>query len=1790
MKTLTLFLRALPVALLLLLTQAAHASHIVGGEITYQCLGNNQYEIILDVYRDCFYGAPNAQFDDPAMIGIYDQAGQLKGQLNIALMQRDTIDADLGDPCLFVPGDVCVETTRYRQTVTLSPLPGGYVFSYQRCCRNQTISNIADPDETGASFVVRLTEAAIAACNGAPEFDNFPPIFICINKPIEFDHSATDSDGDELIYRLNTPVTGGTINNPQPSPSVNTAPPYDPVTFIAPFSLDDLLGAGSGPNADPLTIDPNTGLITGLPTMQGQFVVGICVEERRNGVLLSTVCRDFQYNVGQCSEITADIVAPDAQCDDLTVDFEANFGAGNIATNVVWYFDWPNLTPTATDEITSYTYPDTGSYTVALIAEPGASCADTAFQEVFLQFNSLDADFSLAIFDCTDVSVIDITSLSTDNIGTINSYTYTVNVDGGGSQTYTEADPVAQVPLGSTGTITLDITSENGCVASRTRPYTTGTFNPTDNIENALTICAGESVALNPNAPDTLINYTYSWSANTGDPTALNPTVSPAQTTTYSVTITAVDNICFVTEDITVTVLELPELAFDAQIDCNGTTVTFLNQSTNATDFVWDFGDPTTSDDTSTEVSPTYTYPTTGDYTVTLRTAPGERCQDELVRTISLPVRVLEADFDFDYTDGCGTDAITIQFNQTVINSLDNTDGYSWTFSNGETSTAANPSIALTEEQQLTVTLTVTTAEGCTDVISRTLNVDFTELDNLPTEDVQVCPGETAELNPGGDMSYDYLWSPATGLSDPTSANPTANPTETTTYTVTVTNLTGADTCVVSQEVTVVVPPAIGLGAIADVETCEAQATLEAITVEPVDFVWTDATGTVVSTDATLTVAVSGADTYTITATDAFGCSVSSDPVTVAGGPVDITVPGEQIVCADDPLDISVTNLDNNDQLSYQWAPDPLLTGDLNTATPQVTVQPTPFTSLEVTATNQYGCTSTDSIFVVIVDDKNELGFTSEVQCNGATVEFTNTSTDAFAFVWDFGDPNSTADVSSEVNPSYTYSEPGTYTVALTIPFDLACVDTFFAQIEILEPEIVAGIDYSLVNCTEDVLNFQFSDASINNFDNTTAWSWTFTDAAGNTTTAGGPNPQYSATVAGDLTVSLTINTGNGCDASTSIVVPVDFINVDLVAADTICIGESVTLNPGGNDQYSYLWSPQTGLDDPTATSPVASPTEPTTYVVFVTNNVSGECTLQYETTVFVPEQIQLSTNGVDQTCGEPVELVASSNVAVDYTWTGGGLSGTGATLTVDPADVETYTVLATDAFGCTSETSVTVTNQAVDVSLDATATFCPADTYDLSIANNDAGDDLVYVWVPGSGGSIVSGGNTATPTVTAPFGTTTFTVTTTNQFNCSETNSIDVTVVDFQNSEATTVQACGGVPTLLYDGNPDYTYTWTPTTGLDLTDPAQPLVTAFTDQVYTAEVATGGGQLCEAQVTVTVEVFEAIDLQVTGDTTVCEAGPVTLGASSAVAVDYIWYQNPDYSGALSTDATLTVEDEGTTTYYLLAEDANGCFDSTSVTVQAYPISISLVSSTDLCLGETTTLTVENTAADQDLTYSWDPDLGNQDNPTVSPSETTTYDLTVTNQFGCSFSTSTTVNVFDVEAGLTISADPDTIKAGRGDEVQLNVTDVPGYTYNWTPAKDVDDATVPDPIATPTETTTFSVVVTDAAGCTAEREVTVTVLDEICDDPFIFIPSAFSPNGDGDNDVFFVRGNEIESVELFIYNRWGQQIFQSNDLSEGWDGRFKNELLEPDVYGYYVRATCFNGDDFFRKGNVTLLR
>ncbi len=402
--------------LCLALPQRVQAAHIIGGDLSYTHLSGTSYTLRLELYRDCAGGG--ATFDDPVTLFVYEAAsGLLERTLTINLGLVEDVSPDLSDPCLIAPPLVCVERTVYAQNVSLPPLAGGYHVVYQRCCRNGTIVNLIDPGGTGSSYVSFIPDPG-AMLNSSPQFDAQPPLILCRDEPLVFDHSATDPDGDALVYRLCAPNSGATPGCPQPAgvatapgcPSEPGPPPYAPVDYWSPFS------EGYPMDATPaLSIDPSTGLLTGTPLVEGQYVVGICVDEYRGGVLVGTQTRDFQFNVVNCDRSIVAATSEDVvNCDDYTVSFP-NYSTG--ASSYIWDFGVPGAG--STDASPTYTFPDTGRYTVTLIAQPGIICTDTFVTQVAI-YPGMTVDFA-ADPACPGLPTA-FTDLSNTAFGEVNSW------------------------------------------------------------------------------------------------------------------------------------------------------------------------------------------------------------------------------------------------------------------------------------------------------------------------------------------------------------------------------------------------------------------------------------------------------------------------------------------------------------------------------------------------------------------------------------------------------------------------------------------------------------------------------------------------------------------------------------------------------------------------------------------------------------------------------------------------------------------------------------------------------------------------------------------------------------------------------------------------------------------------------------------------------------------------------------------------------------------------------------------------------------------------------------------------------------------------------------------------------------------------------------------------------------------------------------------------------------------------------------------------------------------------
>jgi len=388
-------MRRLLVLLALTLGFASNAAHLVGGEITYTCLGSNQYQVKLRIYRDCFSGG--AAFDNSVNFTVYNLAGAVVTNPSVPKGPTISVPAGTGNPCLTTPPNICTEYAEYVATLTLPPVVGGYTISYQRCCRNSTISNISNPGSRGNTYTVKIPSMD-NTCNSTPTFTTVPPIVLCLGDQLNVDASATDSNGDSLFYEFCDIYTGGSSGNP--SPSTATPPPYTTIPFVAPATPSQPV-----PGSPALAINPQTGMITGVATTAGQYVVGICVSEYRNGQLLSVVRRDYQFNVTNCiintvADMVTQLEDPSLYCDGRTLTFTPQTTG---ALTYFWNFgDTTTTADTSSQAYPTYTFPDTGTYTVTLIINPGLVCTDT-LKVPFRVMNAPDYRIEKSGVPCVEV-------------------------------------------------------------------------------------------------------------------------------------------------------------------------------------------------------------------------------------------------------------------------------------------------------------------------------------------------------------------------------------------------------------------------------------------------------------------------------------------------------------------------------------------------------------------------------------------------------------------------------------------------------------------------------------------------------------------------------------------------------------------------------------------------------------------------------------------------------------------------------------------------------------------------------------------------------------------------------------------------------------------------------------------------------------------------------------------------------------------------------------------------------------------------------------------------------------------------------------------------------------------------------------------------------------------------------------------------------------------------------------------------------------------------------------------
>lgn len=388
----------------------------------------------------------------------------------------------------------------------------------------------------------------------------------------------------------------------------------------------------------------------------------------------------------------------------------------------------------------------------------------------------------------------------------------------------------------------------------------------------------------------------------------------------------------------------------------------------------------------------------------------------------------------------------------------------------------------------------------------------------------------------------------------------------------------------------------------------------------------------------------------------------------------------------------------------------------------------------------------------------------------------------------------------------------------------------------------------------------------------------------------------------------------------------------------------------------------------------------------------------------------------------------------------------------------------------------------------------------------------------------------------------------------------------------------------------PNITYQWAPPQGLSNAQVPNPIAAPTSTTTYTLTISNG---VCSTIAQQLVSVNSAnIDAGV--DQTVCgpNANAQLIATGFGAVNSFQWSSSPAFADMLNAtpeDSTATVM-VGSDSWFYVRQTDNACIATDSVFINVSNGGIGLDPVEAICTSDTGFINLEG--VDDGSTILWSPDdhifqgQGTAQIRSTAP-VTTIYTVVVTSPSGCTWTASTPLVVSPLNVNsIAATATPPILVSGGTVQLQAFPS---GLSYTWAPQQLLNDAFIEDPTATISATTTFTVSVSDGI-CRKDAVVRVEVRELICGEPDIFIPNTFTPNGDGQNDVLFVRGRNISSLQFLVFDRWGEVVFETNDISLGWDGIYKGKPVDPAVFVYHLTANCLDGQNYFTKGNVSVVR
>ena len=574
----------------------------------------------------------------------------------------------------------------------------------------------------------------------------------------------------------------------------------------------------------------------------------------------------------------------------------------------------------------------------------------------------------------------------------------------------------------------------------------------------------------------------------------------------------------------------------------------------------------------------------------------------------------------------------------------------------------------------------------------------------------------------------------------------------------------------------------------------------------------------------------------------------------------------------------------------------------------------------------------------------------------------------------------------------------------------------------------------------------------------------------------------------------------------------------------------------------------------------------PTTPDAWSTANNSFNCNLGVFKFNLSQPVAEIAIDGPSFVClPDGAEFINSSIGGSDYAWDFGDLT-TSDEFEPDHTwtDPGTYTVtmILSDSSGCLPNDTATITVEVIqpgEATIDPVGPVCDGGTVQLHAHGGDT-----FAWFPTTG--------LDDPLIADPVATLdsaiTYSVAVSGQCG-TDTASIDLVIGEPVGDAGPDTLTCSGTPVPI-SASGGATYLWSPAASLDDPTSPTPMASPLDTTSYIVTITTAEG--CTLEDTLVVNVIFDLPDPVVNDTVVCLGDAVPLFASGGSS--YAWQAAPGITDLFASSPS--VAPTADQYYYVLVINACGSVadsafvDVHQVLAQAWPDTL-------VCPGEPVML-----GATGGLFYSWTPAAGlsrpDSSFTQAAPLSPTTYTVTVSDALGCTGTATATIQHFPTsyvnagqDTGIDYGETAQLVAYGNGSMV-------------WSPAGSLSCDSCVAPVAAPDHTTTYTVEMTDLNGCKVTDVVTVFV------NGTLYVPNTFTPDGDGINDGFFAYATEIAEFRLLVFNRWGEQIYQADQLGKAWDGTYHGVESPIDTYVWRVDLKELNGKKRTVFGHVNLVR